>query len=100
MTAAIIDGKAFASGLRGHVAQAVSELNSSFDYQPTLAVVLVGDDPASHVYVRNKIKFTRETGMQSVEHRCDANIAHKIGWDKSALTLIFSGCGCRSYSGI
>ena len=75
MTAAIIDGKAFASGLRGHVAQAVSELNSSFDYQPTLAVVLVGDDPASHVYVRNKIKFTRETGMQSVEHRCDANIA-------------------------
>ncbi len=75
MTAAIIDGKAFASRLRGHVASAVAELGSEQGYQPSLAVVLVGDDPASHVYVRNKIKFTRETGMRSVEHRCDADIA-------------------------
>ncbi|MGJ8562666.1 MAG: bifunctional methylenetetrahydrofolate dehydrogenase/methenyltetrahydrofolate cyclohydrolase FolD [Alphaproteobacteria bacterium] len=74
MTAQKIDGKAFAADLRGRIAEAVTSLKAAHDYQPTLAVVLVGDDPASHVYVRNKIKFTTETGMRSVEHRCDANI--------------------------
>ena len=70
-----IDGRAYAEGLRGRVAEAVTALKSKYNYQPTLAVVLVGEDPASHVYVRNKIKFTEETGMRSVEHRCDASIA-------------------------
>lgn len=71
----IIDGKAVAEEVRGAVASAVSSLLASKNYQPTLAVVLVGEDPASHVYVRNKIKFTNETGMRSVEHRCSADIA-------------------------
>lgn len=75
MNAQKIDGKAFAASLRGKVTEAVSDLQAAQNYQPTLAVVLVGDDPASHVYVRNKIKFTEETGMRSVEHRCDAGIA-------------------------
>jgi len=60
-----IDGKAVAAQTRASVAAAVSTLNVT----PTLAVVLVGDDPASHVYVRNKIKFTEEAGMRSLEHR-------------------------------
>ena len=60
-----IDGKAVAAQTRASVAAAVSTL----DVMPTLAVVLVGDDPASHVYVRNKIKFTEEAGMRSLEHR-------------------------------
>lgn len=75
MNAQKIDGKAYAASLRSKVSEAVTELQSRHNYQPTLAVVLVGDDPASHVYVRNKIKFTIETGMRSVEHRCDANIS-------------------------
>lgn len=61
----VIDGKAVAAETRASVATAVSTL----EIQPTLAVVLVGDDPASQVYVRNKIKFTEETGMRSLEHR-------------------------------
>lgn len=60
-----IDGKAVAAQTRASVAAAVATL----DVTPTLAVVLVGDDPASHVYVRNKIKFTEEAGMRSLEHR-------------------------------
>ena len=63
MTSNIVDGKAIAAELRGKVKDAVSKLES----QPTLAVVLVGEDPASQVYVRSKIKFTQECGMQSVE---------------------------------
>ena len=61
----VIDGKQVAAETRASVAAAVSSL----DITPTLAVVLVGDDPASHVYVRNKIKFTEEAGMRSLEHR-------------------------------
>jgi methylenetetrahydrofolate dehydrogenase (NADP+)/methenyltetrahydrofolate cyclohydrolase len=64
----IIDGKQVAADTRASVAAAVSTLN----FTPTLAVVLVGDDPASQVYVRNKIKFTEEAGMRSVEHRLSA----------------------------
>jgi len=70
MSAKKIDGKAFAAGLRDRVAQAVGTLPG----QPALAVVLVGEDPASKVYVKNKIKFTRETGMRSVEHKLPADI--------------------------
>ena len=61
----MIDGKHVAAETRATVADAVSQLNIT----PTLAVVLVGDDPASQVYVRNKIKFTKEAGMRSLEHR-------------------------------
>ncbi len=67
----IIDGKAYAAGLRTQLKAAVSELPG----QPTLAVVLVGEDPASCVYVKNKIKFTIETGMRSVEHKLPHDIA-------------------------
>ena len=68
----IIDGKGFAAGLRGRIATAVSQLKSDHDLTPGLAVVLVGEDPASQVYVRNKGKQTVEAGMNSWEHRLDA----------------------------
>lgn len=61
----IIDGKAFAASLRERVADEVSQLTERSGKQPGLAVVLVGDDPASQVYVRNKAKKTEEVGMQS-----------------------------------
>jgi len=65
----IIDGKAFAAELRARVATAVSSIESSHGLIPGLAVVLVGEDPASEVYVRNKGKQTVEVGMASFEHR-------------------------------
>ena len=65
----IIDGKAFAAELRARVANAVSCLESSHGLTPGLAVVLVVEDPASEVYVRNKGKQTVEVGMASFEHR-------------------------------
>jgi len=64
-----IDGKAFATELRGRVATAVSHLESSHGLIPGLAVVLVGEDPASEVYVRNKGQQTVEVGMASFENR-------------------------------
>ena len=64
MSAQLIDGKAIAQDLRGDIAKVVTALPA----QPTLAVILVGDDPASHVYVNSKIKQTEECGMRSV-HR-------------------------------
>ena len=65
----MIDGKAYAAELRKSVATAVSHLESSHGLIPGLAVVLVGEDPASEVYVRNKGKQTVEVGMASFEHR-------------------------------
>ncbi len=65
----IIDGKAFAAKLRADVAAKVATLKSQHNIVPGLAVVLVGEDPASQVYVRNKGKQTVETGMQSFEHK-------------------------------
>jgi methylenetetrahydrofolate dehydrogenase (NADP+) / methenyltetrahydrofolate cyclohydrolase len=65
----IIDGKAFAEGLRRRVAAKVAELKAGHGFAPGLAVVLVGEDPASQVYVRNKAKQTVETGMASFEHK-------------------------------
>lgn len=67
--ATIIDGKAFAEGLRHKVASEVGRLKESHDVTPGLAVVLLGEDPASQVYVRNKGKQTVECGMQSFEHK-------------------------------
>ena len=72
MQARIIDGKACAAALRKRVAGAVEELKSRHGLTPGLAVVLVGEDPASQVYVRNKARQTVEVGMNSWEHRLDA----------------------------
>ncbi|MGB1714953.1 MAG: bifunctional methylenetetrahydrofolate dehydrogenase/methenyltetrahydrofolate cyclohydrolase FolD [Arenicellales bacterium] len=69
MMAKRIDGKAFAQGLRERVGAAVSSLQRDHGLTPGLAVVLVGEDPASQVYVRNKGKQTLEAGMKSFEHK-------------------------------
>ena len=66
--AKIIDGKAFAAGLRTRVAQGVADLKKSHGITPGLAVVLVGEDPASQVYVRSKEKALVELGMNSFDH--------------------------------
>ncbi|MCA2012350.1 bifunctional methylenetetrahydrofolate dehydrogenase/methenyltetrahydrofolate cyclohydrolase FolD [Cereibacter sphaeroides] len=69
MTAQIIDGKAFAARIRGDVATHVARLKADHGITPGLAVVLVGEDPASQVYVRSKGKQTVEAGMNSFEHK-------------------------------
>lgn len=69
MSAAVIDGKAFAEGLRHRVAEAAARFLAETGRAPGLAVVLVGEDPASSVYVRSKGKACREAGMESIEHR-------------------------------
>ena len=74
MTAALIDGKAFAAGLRARIATRVAAFVGQAGRAPGLAVVLVGEDPASAVYVRNKGRATREAGMVSVEHRLPADV--------------------------
>src|SRR5689334_14088256 len=77
MTAKIIDGKAYAEGLRARIAKAVKELEAKHGLKPGLAVVLVGEDPASRVYVANKAKQTVEVGMNSWEHRLPASTSEK-----------------------
>ena len=72
MTAEIIDGKAFAGRLRARIGAEVAGLRARHGLVPGLAVVLVGDDPASDVYVRSKGRLTIEAGMHSEEHRLDA----------------------------
>jgi methylenetetrahydrofolate dehydrogenase (NADP+)/methenyltetrahydrofolate cyclohydrolase len=72
MTARVIDGKAFAGRVRGQVAAHVARLREEAGLQPGLAVVLVGEDAASQVYVRNKHAATIEVGMASFEHRLPA----------------------------
>lgn len=69
----IIDGKAFAERLRGEIGSRVTKLKEQHNLTPGLAVVLVGEDPASEVYVRNKAKQTVEVGMESVEHKLPAD---------------------------
>ncbi|UFM67053.1 bifunctional methylenetetrahydrofolate dehydrogenase/methenyltetrahydrofolate cyclohydrolase FolD (plasmid) [Paracoccus sp. MA] len=73
MNAKIIDGKAFAATVRDRVAGTVERLKAEAGITPGLAVVLVGEDPASEVYVRSKGKATLEAGMNSWEHRLDAD---------------------------
>ena len=73
MTAKIIDGKEFAATVRAKVARHVERLRTDHGVTPGLAVVLVGEDPASQVYVRNKGKQTVEVGMNSYEHKLDAD---------------------------
>jgi len=73
MSAQIIDGKAFAAKVRGQVAEHVTRIKEENGITPGLAVVLVGEDPASQVYVRSKGKQTVEAGMNSYEHKLDAD---------------------------
>ncbi|WP_460274145.1 bifunctional methylenetetrahydrofolate dehydrogenase/methenyltetrahydrofolate cyclohydrolase FolD [Celeribacter sp. ULVN23_4] len=72
MTATLIDGKAFAASVREKVATHVARIKEAQGVTPGLAVVLVGDDPASEVYVRSKGKQTVEVGMNSYEHKLPA----------------------------
>jgi methylenetetrahydrofolate dehydrogenase (NADP+)/methenyltetrahydrofolate cyclohydrolase len=74
MSATVIDGKLFAGKVREKVAGHVARLKADHAITPGLAVVLIGEDPASTVYVRNKGKQTKEVGMKSVEHRRDTDI--------------------------
>ncbi|MEJ2021316.1 MAG: tetrahydrofolate dehydrogenase/cyclohydrolase catalytic domain-containing protein, partial [Maritimibacter sp.] len=73
MTAKRIDGKAFAADVRAQVATHVARLKEENGLTPGLAVVLVGEDPASQVYVASKGKQTVEVGMNSYEHRLPAD---------------------------
>jgi methylenetetrahydrofolate dehydrogenase (NADP+)/methenyltetrahydrofolate cyclohydrolase len=72
--ATIIDGKAFAASLRERLAAEVATLKAEHGLTPGLAVVLVGEDPASQVYVRNKGEQTRAAGMYSETHRLAADV--------------------------
>ena len=69
MSSVLIDGKAFAENLVSNVVNAVERLIKDHNFKPGLAVVLVGDNPASEVYVRNKVRQTEKAGMVSIEHR-------------------------------
>jgi len=73
--AQIIDGKSMAERLRAAAAQEVAELKAKHGLQPGLAVVLVGDDPASQVYVRSKGEHSMAAGMHSVTHRLRAEVS-------------------------
>jgi methylenetetrahydrofolate dehydrogenase (NADP+) / methenyltetrahydrofolate cyclohydrolase len=75
MTGRVIDGKLIAAELRARVAGEVARVQRENGLTPGLAVVLVGDDPASHVYVRSKHRLTQEAGMASFEHVLPADVA-------------------------
>src|SRR5262245_33814708 len=72
MSATIIDGRAIANALRARVAEEAARLTERLGRPPGLAVVLVGDNPASEVYVRSKARSTIELGMDSFEHKLPA----------------------------
>ena len=93
--AKLIDGKAFAAGLRTRVAKGVAELATSGGAKPGLATVLVGADPASEVYVRSKGKTASELGMASFDHRLPAETT-----EAELLTLIARLNADRSVNGI
>lgn len=73
----VIDGKAYAQQLRSELKDTVAALKRDHSLVPGLAVVLVGEDPASQVYVRNKAKQTIEVGMHSFEHKLDADTSEE-----------------------
>ena len=77
MTAQTIDGKAFSAKLVEKIAGHVAELEATHHFTPGLAVVLVGEDPASEVYVRNKAERTKTCGMRSIEHRLPADTSQE-----------------------
>jgi len=75
MTASIINGKAIAAELRARVASEVARVKRDHNLLPGLAVILVGNDPASEVYVRSKHRQTQDAGMASFEHRLPADVS-------------------------
>ncbi len=75
MSATIIDGKALAAALVQRIADDAARLTRDHAIQPGLAVVLVGEDPASTVYVRSKVKRTTEAGMRSFDHRLPGEVS-------------------------
>jgi methylenetetrahydrofolate dehydrogenase (NADP+) / methenyltetrahydrofolate cyclohydrolase len=89
MTARIIDGKAYAEGLRGRIAEHVARLQRDHGLTPGLAVVIVGEDPASQVYVASKARQTVEVGMHSEKYELPATtseaelltVVHKLNDD-------------------
>ena len=83
MTAALIDGKAHAAALVGQIAAAVPAFAAARGRVPGLAVVLVGENPASQVYVRNKLARTVAAGMRSIEHRLSVDVT-----EADLLTLV------------
>ena len=76
--AQIIDGKAFAAEVREKIKQHITKIKTERGTTPGLAVILVGEDPASQVYVKNKGKQTIEVGMNSFEHKLDRNTSEKV----------------------
>ena len=104
MTAQIIDGKVIAADLRARVAQEVARVQRDHALTPGLAVVLVGNDPASEVYVRSKAKQTRAAGMASFEHALPADVAEVTCWRWSQGSTptrrsMASWCSCRCPGG-
>ena len=95
MTAKVLDGKAFAATVRALVAAEVAKLKETQGLTPGLAVVLVGEDPASQVYVRNKHASTIEVGMASFEYRLPADTS-----EADLLALVQSLNADRSVHGI
>lgn len=77
MTAQTIDGKAFSGKLVEKITTHVAKLEAAHHFTPGLAVVLVGEDPASEVYVRNKAERTKSCGMRSIEHRLPADTSQE-----------------------
>lgn len=77
MSATILNGKAAASGLRITIAEKITPMKQAHGLVPGLTVILVGDDPASQVYVRLKGKQSKEIGMTSVEHRLPAETTER-----------------------
>ncbi|HTI00198.1 MAG TPA: bifunctional methylenetetrahydrofolate dehydrogenase/methenyltetrahydrofolate cyclohydrolase FolD [Acidisoma sp.] len=84
MAAKIIDGRVFAAGILAEVTAEVSAIRAARGRVPGLAVVLVGEDPASQVYVRNKARTTKESGMESFEYRLD------VGTSEAALLSLIA----------
>jgi methylenetetrahydrofolate dehydrogenase (NADP+) / methenyltetrahydrofolate cyclohydrolase len=95
MTAAVIDGKAIAAELRARVMKAVRGLADGHGIVPGLAVVLVGDNPASEVYIGAKKKMSAETGMRSTDHRLPASAS-----EAELLALLAKLNGDRDVHGI
>lgn len=93
--AKIIDGKAIAAEVRRSVAAEVEQMKREVGITPGLAVVLVGEDPASQVYVRNKARQTTEAGMRSFEHRLPASTSQA-----ELLSLIDDLNGSKDVHGI
>ena len=74
----IIDGKAFSQTLREKIKEHVNIIKKNANITPGLAVVLVGEDPASQVYVKNKGIQTKNAGMNSFEHRLKEDVSEKV----------------------